>query len=245
MIDENINIADFISAFGKQYISLRKKEGRLFTDQEVASLPEITATNNLKKEWDIRKASCARLISHLSRKRRPLAILEIGCGNGWLSNQISKIKDVVVTGMDINSFELEQGARVFGKKANLDFVFGDLSDETFKGRVFDIIVFAASIQYFPSLDRIIRMALEHLKWEGEIHILDSHFYKENQLKDARQRSSRYFIELGFKEMNEFYFHHSLDGLTNYNYKFLFDPNKVANKIFRRNYRFHWICIQHS
>lgn len=244
MTEETTHIAGCKYTFGEQYISLRKREGRLLTDQEVASLPDIAATHELKKEWVVRKASCVRLMNHLSKKETSLDILEIGCGNGWLSNQLSKIKDARVTGLDINAFELEQAARVFGKQANLNFVLGDLGRDTFAGRTFDVIVFAASIQYFPSLAQIISLALEHLKRDGEIHILDTHFYKSNQIKEARERSSRYFSRLGCKEMNDFYFHHALEGLTDYKYRFLFDPNKAVNKLFRKNYPFHWICIQH-
>ncbi|MEI9943399.1 MAG: hypothetical protein WDN26_04195 [Chitinophagaceae bacterium] len=58
-----------------------------------------------------------------------------------------------------------------------------------KDRQFDIIIFAAAIQYFPSLAGIINTALDLLKEDGEIHIIDSHFYHSDesgcsQIQDA-------------------------------------------------------------
>jgi SAM-dependent methyltransferase len=245
VITGNKNKIDLKNVFEEQYISLRRKEGRLFTDEEVAMLPNVSLTNGLKKEWEIRKASSARLIQYLSKRQKPLNILEVGCGNGWLSNQLSQIKNAVVTGLDVNSFELEQAARVFGKKINLSFVNGDLREDGLHIEKFDVIVFAASIQYFSSLPEIVQAAFEHLKADGEIHILDSHFYEDEHIEEAKKRSNLYFSQLGFNGMNDFYFHHALSTLNVYNYKFLFNPKRMVNKLLRRNDPFHWICIQHS
>src|SRR6059058_1085116 len=79
--------------FESAYIDLRIAEKRMYTDEEVAWLPEVDEEHVHKKEWDIRKLSCAKLTRYLGNKRRPLKILEIGCGNGWLSYQLSQIPD--------------------------------------------------------------------------------------------------------------------------------------------------------
>ena len=245
MITENANRVELKNAFEEEYLALRKKEGRLFTDDEVTRLPDIAGTHPLKKEWGVRKASCRRLVEYLVKKQKALTILEVGCGNGWLSNQLSHIEGAVVTGLDINSFELEQAVRVFGRHANLRFVQGDLREEALDGQNFDILVFAASIQYFSSLPQIMEAAFGHLKKDGEIHIMDSRFYDAKQIGSARRRSEQYFSRLGFQKMSGFYFHHSIDDLIGYNRQFLFDPDKTFNKLFRRNNPFQWICIQHS
>ncbi|WP_431210721.1 hypothetical protein ACQ86N_32840 [Puia sp. P3] len=72
--------------FEKKYILIRTLENRLYTDDELAKLPEISATHTHHKEWQIRKNSCQRLVRYLSTRRRSPEILEIGCGNGWLSH---------------------------------------------------------------------------------------------------------------------------------------------------------------
>ena len=94
--------------FQSVYIALRDLEKRLYTDDEVLQLPHVSAGHIYKKEWDVRADSCRKLVQHLSATNIPLNILEVGCGNGWLSNQLSKINGAKVLGADINLVELNQ-----------------------------------------------------------------------------------------------------------------------------------------
>src|SRR6187549_447683 len=73
------------------YIALREKEGRLVSDEELLQLPEVSLFHIHLKEWRIRKKSCEHLINYVAKKNRPLKSLEIGCGNGWLSNQLAGV----------------------------------------------------------------------------------------------------------------------------------------------------------
>src|SRR5256885_16517519 len=98
--------------FEESYIALRRKENRIYSDKEVAQLPDIDIQHQHFKEWMIRKASAKKLINFFKKKKQPLKILEIGCGNGWLSNQLSGIENSDVTGLDINMEELQQAGRV-------------------------------------------------------------------------------------------------------------------------------------
>jgi ubiquinone/menaquinone biosynthesis C-methylase UbiE len=224
------------------YIDLRCHERRLYTDEEVAWLPDIADDHVHKKEWEIRKTSCRQLIKYLNRRNKLLKILEVGCGNGWLSYQLSQIPDSNIIGLDVNLAELQQAERVFHGTPNLNFIYGELSSLSVSEK-FDIIVFAASIQYFALFTGIIEAALDRLKDSGEIHITDSHFYYETDVEDARQRSHHYFQSKGFDRMDDFYFHHSLKDLDGFNYTILYDPNAVLNKILKRKNHFHWICIK--
>ena len=227
--------------FEELYTALRKKEGRLYSDEEVEQLPEAAASNVHYKEWQVRNRSAKKLINYLENKNKPLTILEAGCGNGWLSTKLSGIRNSVVTGTDINKPELEQAKRVFGGKENLSFIEGDIRNIKFKIK-FDIIIFAASIQYFPSFDEIIEGALWLLKDGAEIHIIDSYFYNNDETEKASQRSLSYYQSLGYEEMAKFYFYHSIDSLKGFDHKFLFDPSSLKNKLFRNKDPFPWICI---
>src|SRR5215213_11952226 len=88
--------------FEELYISIRKKEQRIYTNEEVALLPDIYPDHIHYHEWQIRKRSSERLINYLSKKNRPLKILEVGCGNGWLSARMAAVDKWEVTGIDIN-----------------------------------------------------------------------------------------------------------------------------------------------
>jgi SAM-dependent methyltransferase len=233
---------EHLSEFEKQYCILRQKEGRLYTDDEVRTLPDVSHSNPYWREWQIRKRSCRKLFDYLSNKNRFLKILEVGCGNGWLSHRLSQLQESHVVGLDINFPEIDQASRVFSGIPNLSFLFGDIHSEFLGSEKFDIIVFAASIQYFPSLGAIMESAMRRLNKNGEIHILDSHFYLERDVNAAKQRSEQYFREQGFEGMKDFYFHHSLAELSQYDYLLLYDPNSFVNKLFRRQHPFHWVCI---
>jgi ubiquinone/menaquinone biosynthesis C-methylase UbiE len=183
-------------------------------------------------------------LNYLGKKNRNLAILETGSGNGWLCGRLGDLPGSTVTGLDINESELKQAKRVFENKTNILFRVGDIinvpSDEKM-----DIVIFAASIQYFPSFNQTIRKALSILNPEGEIHILDSPFYHNAEIAAAEQRSDIYYRSVGYGGMTKFYFHHSIEVLENYDYKMLFNPFRAVNKLFRRKDPFPWICIMAS
>lgn len=229
--------------FEQQYIRLRQQEGRLYSDEEVAMLPEVLETNRHKQEWRLRKKSAERLINYLRKKNKPLKILEVGCGNGWLSHQLSKVDNTTVVGLDINFTELQQATRVFEAQPNLSFFYGSLQSPVLHTTQFDIIVFAASLQYFPSLTEIINTALLHLKRDGELHILDTPFYTNDEVSFARQRSQSYFNDIGFPEMIHYYFHHSLKSLKAYHYECLYNPHSITNKFYKNKSPFYWIRIK--
>ena len=228
--------------FEQLYIDLRCREKRLYTDEEVAWLPDVNEDHIHRKEWEIRKASCKKLIRYLRHKNRSLKILEVGCGNGWLSYHLSQIRYSHVVGIDVNFVELQQAQRIFNAIPNLHFFHTDI-DSLPGSEKFDIIVFAASIQYFSSFSDVIETALSRLHDGGEIHIIDSHFYLETDVETARQRSQEYFHDRGFEKMENFYFHHTLKALDEFNYVILYDPNSIFNKILKKKNPFHWICIK--
>lgn len=229
--------------FEKLYTQLREREGRIYTDNEVVNLPEITVTHPHYKEWLIRKESSQKLINLLKKTNQPLDILEIGCGNGWLCHRLAEIPESKVIGTDINFTEVQQAARVFYYKPNLHFIYGHAGSDVFDDSQFDVIIFAASIQYFASFGKTIKNALRLLKRKGNIHIIDSPFYTLAKLADARQRSHLYYEEAGFPEMANQYFHHSLEELQVYNYSIHYDPNSLFNKFLRHKNPLHWISIK--
>ena len=231
-----------INAFEELYIALRLKEGRIYSEAEIADLPLIAASHPYHKEWLIRKRSCNNLLRYIKRHGRICNILEVGCGNGWLSAQLSSFTKGRVTGLDINTIELEQAKKVFRGKPNLKFAEGDIRSEILADEKFDLIVFAASIQYFESLKEIIKIALRYLTLQGEIHIMDSHLYRHDEIASAKQRSKKYFTDMGFPEMSQLYFHHCLDEIESFRFSILYNPDLGINKLFRRN-PFHWLVIK--
>jgi ubiquinone/menaquinone biosynthesis C-methylase UbiE len=234
-------LADIL--FEKKYIFIRSIENRLYTDAELIALPDIAVGHTHSKEWKFRKRSSRRLIRYLASKRRPMDILEIGCGNGWLSHRLAEVPGTQVTGLDINFTELQQAARVFNDDPNLVFIHGDLRSGILSEQSFDCIVFSASIQYFPSLKKIVHYALSYLKPGGELHIIDTPFYRPAEVQTAKRRTSAYYSSLGYPEMADSYFHHIGDDLRSFHHKILHNPNGLRQRLLGNTDPFPWIRIK--
>jgi ubiquinone/menaquinone biosynthesis C-methylase UbiE len=225
------------------YLKARTLEGRLYDDSVVAILPNVPNLHPLKREWEVRRKSSARLVEYLKKKNARLPILDVGCGNGWMSNLLSHIPDSVVFALDLNLPELEQGARVFSKNSSLHFLYADLFESPLPENAFDIISVASAIQYFPDLPVLIERLLRLLKQSGEIHLLDSPLYTDAAVEAARRRSKAYYGQIGVPEMCEFYFHHTYSSLKDYPHDFQYRPNSIKSLLLRNASPFPWIRIR--
>ncbi|NRD24321.1 class I SAM-dependent methyltransferase [Winogradskyella litoriviva] len=231
-----IYLTEEVTAFSDIYIAVREKEQRVLTDKTVALLPYLK-----RNEWEYRVKSTERFMSYLSSKKETLAILDVGCGNGWFTNVIAKVSEKnEVIGLDVNRDELEQATRIF-KRNNLQFVYGDIFEieNAFK-RQFDIITLNSCIQYFSEFQALFSTLKLFLKPEGEIHIIDSPFYKKDKIAEAKQRTVSYYTDLGFPEMASNYFHHSINNLQEFEILYS-NKNKLLNKILnRKDSPFPWL-----
>jgi SAM-dependent methyltransferase len=229
------------NTFQENYLALRKLEGRVYSNEKVAQLPKLKRFDKHYKEWKVRGKSAERFIKYLKEDHSQSALLEIGCGNGWFSNKCAEVIKFVV-GTDVNSEELNQAISVF-EKTNLTFIETNIFDEKDFYNTFDLIVFNASIQYFENFDQLISTIRKFLKPSGEIHIIDSPFYDENQLEAAKKRSEEYFEKMGFSEMSCYYFHHKKSDLANF--EALYSPNqsKIEKLLKGKDSPFSWYKIE--
>ena len=244
MTNFSISAAGPDDHFEENYLNVRRKESRLYNDEEVYALPDIEKDHPHSTEWKIRKASCRRLVQYLGARHSSPQILEIGCGNGWFTNQLSHIPHSKVIGSDINLTELQQASRVFSNNPQLKFIYGDVRSGMLNDRYFDFIVFAASIQYFPCLTDILETSLKRLLPEGEVHIIDSPFYKFSELARAKRRSLVYYQALGFPDMARLYYHHVFRDLRFFNYRVISSPRSIKN-IFLHRCPFPWVCVKNK
>lgn len=196
-------------AAAKAYNSTRAKEGRLLKDAIVQDLPFSGSLTAQAPEWRVRERSMLRLLKHFARSGSELRVLEIGCGNGWLSARVTEAGHVV-TAMDIHSEELDQARRVF-TGSGIDWQLGDPMEHVFPAGSFDRIVFAASLQYFADVPLLFAHIRPWLSLKGEVHVVDSVLYPNRQAAMlAQERSVAYFAKLGTPEMARFYHHHTKD-----------------------------------
>ncbi len=228
--------------FEEIYLKLRKAEGRVYDDDLVLHLPDVPPCHRYYNEWLVRKRSMKMLIRYILRNEMIKTVLEVGCGNGWLSANLLRSTDRKITGLDVNISELEQAARVFGNRVNLAFAYGDIFMLNEK---YDMIILPSVISYFEDLRALISKLLGNLNAGGEIHIIDNPFFDNKPA--AKQRSLKYFKEMGFEEMAGQYFHHSLKDLSEFNSNVIYDPTTFihkANRAFDKSTPpFYWIVVR--
>ena len=227
------------TTFSDLYINARKKENRFYSEEEIRELPNIKKNHPHYAEWKLRKIAASRFVNYLKSKDKPLNILEIGCGNGWFSHLMSNVKKTQVTGLDVTIVELEQADKAFDKE-NLSFAYADLFENTeLYNENFDLIVFNSSLQYFENLKELFKIVSNLLSENGEIHIIDSPFYKNSEVEKAKERTKNYYKNLGFPEMSKNYFHHSLNNLSKH--KIMYNPVSFL-KYFKKDSPFYWVLI---
>lgn len=224
------------------YLRVRTHENRILTDEAVAVLPQVAPGHPHAKEWALRAGTLRRFQAYLDKNfsNKPLKILDLGCGNGWMAHHLALHPARQVRAADVNGPELQQGARIFGRE-NLIFWQVDILKDKLPENDFDLIVLAASVQYFPDLSALIHVLKTCLKPGGEIHLIDSPLYANEAARNAaRERSRQYYEGVGIPEMAQHYYHHTWPelralGANNLN-------NSLINKLFRR-FRFPWVRIR--
>lgn len=200
------------------YIAVRDAEDRVVTDEILKTLPYPPANYIHQKEWAIRAKSFERFVRYLPK--RSLNILDIGCGNGWMSNRLYRVGHRV-TAVDLNITELDQAEKVFGTNNRLQWAYCNIMEEMVINSPFDIIVLSASCQYFDDIIQLTERLKKLLCNKGAIHLLDTFFYKADEEDDARQRTIEYYTRLGYPEMANYYHHHRVDDLKKAGYKKLY------------------------
>ncbi|HRD52342.1 MAG TPA: methyltransferase domain-containing protein [Flavobacteriales bacterium] len=214
-----VRIVEAPSAFEAIYAEARNKERRVLTDEQVARLPDGQGLWNVA-EWRIRSKSATRLLRSLNAQGRALRVLEVGCGNGWLSGRMAAAGHRVL-GIDPFTEELEQAARLF---LSATFARADLHSRALPIGSFDAIIFAASIQYFDSPHLAVKRALELLAPKGSIHILDSILYpSEGTAAAAQERTRNYYARLGVPTLAAHYHAHPLGDFMPYGAELISAP----------------------
>jgi SAM-dependent methyltransferase len=221
------------SAKEARYWRVRAREFRLYSDEIVRALPEAPPDHPLRQEWAARADSLSRLSDHVARFWRDLSVLDLGCGNGWMAHQLAAISvRIRVYGLDLNQKELAQAARVFIDKPRVKFLYGDIFTANLPPRVFDVVVLASVIQYFPDLPALVRRLIELVAPGGEIHILDSPLYAPKDVAAARDRTQAYYKSKGLAFMAEDYHHHTWASLAVFRPETLYNPTSPLNWLAR-------------
>jgi ubiquinone/menaquinone biosynthesis C-methylase UbiE len=230
--------------FEETYLRFLRKDNRTYDDAEVRELPDTFFYNLHRQEWLIRAKAAQRLLKYINRPNEPanqFQLLQVGCGNGWLSARMAEMAQFNVVGLDVNLYELEQAARVF-PTGKIEFVYGDLFADIFPEESFDVVVLFETIQFFPNLQQLINRCRQYLKKGGELHILESPILQEKDIEQASKRTLDYYQNLGIPEMADLHYHHSRKDLAPFDYQFLYRPGGIGKLLGKKDSEHPWVKI---
>lgn len=240
-----VRISEVDETFEKLYLQVRKKENRIYSDDEIKLLPYASKLNPHKNEWSLRTKSFMRFKEYLSQKKTKLNILDLGCGNGWLAGQLVKEFEHNYFCVDVNLAELEQGARVFENK-NISFIYSDIFKTSLAANTFDLVIINSALQYFQDVSALMKELFFISKTYGEVHIIDTPFYHPEEIMAAKNRTLKYYSSIGYSVMASKYFHHTLEEFKYLRYSYLYNPNSLKSKlskiIFDQDSPFPWILV---
>ena len=195
------NRESYFRHFIQDYETVRKAEGRGSDDpQFYLSLPYCDRTELHSWQWGIR----SRTYKHIERTIlpaiaakvvQPLAVLDLGAGNGWLSYRLATLGHrPVAVDLQTNAFD-GLGAAVHYQHA-LPMLFPRFQAEVdrlpFGDSQFDCAIFNASFHYSENYDRTLAEAIRCLRPGGTIVIADSPTYTREeygqQMVEERRQS---------------------------------------------------------
>ena len=200
---------DYFKHFIRDYEKVRKAEGRGSDDPEFyLSLPYRDRTGRNSWQWAIR----ARTFTYIERRilpalvakmSRPLTVLDLGAGNGWLSYRLASLGHrPVAVDLQINAFD-GLGAAVHYRRS-LPTLFprfqAELDRLPFGNGQFDCAIFNASFHYSENYDRTLAEAIRCLRPGGTILIADTPSYSREECGQQMLEERRKLFQqlFGFK-----------------------------------------------
>jgi SAM-dependent methyltransferase len=180
-----------IEPFLAQYRRIRSDDGYRQCDAAYyRSLPRVDARDPQVATWRVRYESFRNLRRVLRRvKGRPLRILDLGAGSGWLSARLAELGHACVAVDWLDDAEDGLGAirhypiRFIGVQADFD-------DLPIAPGQFDVAIFNASLHYSNDPARTLRQARAMLAPAGTLAVMDSPLFASDdagrRMLDARQ-----------------------------------------------------------
>ena len=111
-------------------------------------------------------------------------VLDIGCGNGRITEYLHDLTGALFTGLDISAEAIRQArARTASKKERLTFKVGNMNRLDFEPRTFDSAIAIDTLYYVGDLEETLRQLTSALKPAGQMGL----FYTE-WINDPAERA---------------------------------------------------------
>ena len=194
--------------FIRDYETIRRSEGRGSPSAKYYNaLPFKDLSGQHSSDWKIRSRSFSVLVRNVLTRlqdplERSLKILDLGAGNGWLSNRLAAQGDrVIAVDLLIND---EDG---LGAWKHYEHSFTPVQAEfnhlPVMDRFADAVIFNASFHYSEDYAKTLKEALRVLSTHGRVVILDSPVYRRGASgeKMVQEREEQFKEKYGFASDN--------------------------------------------
>lgn len=193
--------------FARHYAAHRAAEGRgSGGTAELLALPYLRAGPQAP-QWAVRARTFDRFVAAVLEPAareagRPLRLLDLGAGNGWLSRRVVElghealaldIRDDDVDGLGAAAACLRERPGAFRR------VVASFDALPLRAASWDLAVFNASLHYALDLPAVLREAARAVRPGGRIVVLDSPFYRraahgEAMVAEKRRQAAARFGE---------------------------------------------------
>ncbi|MGC1363391.1 MAG: class I SAM-dependent methyltransferase, partial [Silvibacterium sp.] len=194
--------------FIAEYELIRAAEGRGSTQPEYyLRLPFKDISGRNSEQWAIRartfRAMEQSIVAPLAElNQRPLRILDLGAGNGWMSYRLA-LRGHLPVAVDLltNDWDGLGAAAHYNTHTSPLFprVQADLDRLPFASFIFDLVIFNASFHYSVNYERTFAEALRCTRPGGSIVIADTPWYagEESGKRMVEEKRKRFFATYGF------------------------------------------------
>ncbi len=194
----------YFETFRREYETVRRTEGWGAPDEAYyRALPFEDRTGCLSQLWHVRaqnfQACLERVIQPIERLKKPLHILDVGAGNGWLSYRLAQ-RGHRVAAIDV----LINASDGLGAYIHYDAAFTPVQAEfdrlPFDGDQIDVLIFNGSVHYSIDYEQTMCEALRVMRDDGRLVILDSPVYQhaDSGRQMVREREARFERSYGFR-----------------------------------------------
>jgi ubiquinone/menaquinone biosynthesis C-methylase UbiE len=169
-------------AFIDQYSTIRHAEGRGSDDPEYyRNLPYRDISGANAEQWKIRARSYryfqqAIVMPEARRAGRPLRILDLGAGNGWMSHRLAALGHDAVA-LDIFTDPMDGLGAIHRYSERAQGVAAEFDCLPFRDAAFDLVVFNSSLHYSSDYRRTLLEARRCLRPSGQLIVIDSPVYR--------------------------------------------------------------------
>lgn len=219
--------------FIADYESVRRSEGRGSSSANYyRALPLKDLSGRYTKDWRIRARSfnvlTKRVLTGLQVPlERSLKVLDLGAGNGWLSNRLSAQGDRVIA-VDLLVNDLDGLGAWKHYEHSFTPVQAEFHHLPVMDRFADAVIFNASFHYSENYSETLKEALRVLSTQGRVIIMDSPVYRraDSGQQMVRERETLFREKYGIAS----------DGLDSENYLTYARLNALAQE-FNLSWRF--------